>query len=169
MFLTIIFDMIDLKKGSNFMHAKGKVTLKTSATIILLFGILEIFITTWSLIQHSSNNILGFELAKSSTGILMLVFLTASLHIIGGIIGILFADKPQKANICFFLGLCFILIAGSSTLGMKFTTKEMYTALISILVPVFYTAGALQNKQSYELSQLEKEARKKIEKSTKKK
>ena len=74
------------------------------------------------------------------------------LYLFVGIIGIMFSKKVQKAQICFIAALITIAaILINAVISAVTGSYNVVLVVISLVVPLFYLWGAMQNKQAAEI------------------
>ena len=92
--------------------------------------------------------------AQTEAGILyastILLLISGVVELIAGIIGVINAEKPQKAKACIVWGaLVAILSVASTILGVVGGSDFSVSGLVlGLVLPVIYIIGAVKNMQS---------------------
>ena len=92
--------------------------------------------------------------AQTEAGMLyastILLLISGVVELIAGIIGIINAEKPQKAKVCIVWGaLVAILSVAGTILGVVGGSDFSVSGLVlGLLLPVIYILGAVKNMQS---------------------
>lgn len=73
---------------------------------------------------------------------------SAGISLTAGILGVKNAARPEKASVCIFFGFLTMLIAVAGDV-LRMTNGggfDVLSAIVGILVPALYLAGAFQNR-----------------------
>ena len=67
-----------------------------------------------------------------------------------GILGVKWCNRPDKAGVLFVLGIVLIVLAALSLLSSfsSDSSTSVVSSVLGLVLPVLYTLGAWQNKQS---------------------
>ena len=76
--------------------------------------------------------------------------LSSVFSLVVGILGVKWCNRPDKAGTLFVLGIILIVLAALSLLSSfgGDSSSSVVSGLIGLVLPVLYTLGAWQNKQS---------------------
>lgn len=138
------------------MEAKGKSLLKVVSILLIVFGAIAALVTLFGTLLVGILG--GAAMAAGAVGegalviVACLIALAAStIDLIAGIVGVKNCDKPEKAQTCFIFGIVMIAVQVISAI-MSIASNEFnfFTTLFGLVLPVLYTVGAVQNKQSVE-------------------
>ncbi len=127
---------------------KGKMMLKVVGILYIIFAAISIITGLIAILG-------GGIAATASAGVGGLVILGGIVIIVGsilglvaGILGVKNCDKPEKAQTCFVLGIVLIVFAALDLIGAISGNSSIWSALVGLVLPILYTVGAYQNKQS---------------------
>lgn len=101
--------------------------------------------------------LMGAAGVETGTELLLIALIPALLvvifQLVTGIVGIKNSDKPEKAKVCIVLGAITLALALINTI-IAITSPDMNVNVVStatgLLIPIFYLAGAFQNKKLYD-------------------
>lgn len=131
------------------MNAKGKNLIVVGSVLELIGGLASLAMVLGIL----SADLAPFSGLIADTGAgtmvwgLVLVYATIAVQIIAGIIGLMFAAKPEKYMICYVIGLILILITAKN-FAFGFALDKILTYVIAMVGPICYFWGAAKNKES---------------------
>lgn len=92
--------------------------------------------------------------AQTEAGMLyastILLLISGVVELIAGIIGVINAEKPQKAKVCIVWGALVAILSVAGTIlgvvgGSDFTVSGL---VLGLVLPVIYIIGAVKNMQS---------------------
>ena len=144
------------------MQLKGTTMLKVTGILYIVFAALQILMGLMMLfgggllssagVQAGAYFGAGFGGIIAFAGIFMI--LGSALGLVTGILGVKFCRRPDKAQVCFVLGIVLIVFAGLSLVG-SFGNENSSTlsALVGLVLPILYTVGAYWNKESAKYQQ----------------
>lgn len=141
------------------MEAKGRMMLKVVGILLIIFGAFGLL---GSIILLFSGGVLGAVGAESGLdpsttaaigGLAIIAGLVALvisvIDLVAGILGVKNCAKPDKAQTCFIFGIIMIVIQIiSDIIAIVMGSFNIITIIIGLVLPVLYTIGAVQNKQS---------------------
>ena len=80
----------------------------------------------------------------------VLAFVGSAIELIAGILGVRYADRPEKAKTCIVCGVLVILMTLLSQVISAVSGGEVnfLNALTGLLVPILYVIGALKNQRA---------------------
>lgn len=92
----------------------------------------------------------------SSGGLIMALALVAivvsAVQLVAGIMGVKNWNKPEKAQICFILGIAIIVVGLISDIisiaSAGFSASIVTSAVTGLIIPALYTYGAMQLKKA---------------------
>lgn len=109
------------------------------ASLILLFG--------YVLLATAANAIADSATASAVSGLLTLAVIIAIIasvaEFVAGILGVVNANKPEKANVCFIFGIINIVI-GIASIILNISSGEfnIISIVSALALPVLYTIAA---------------------------
>jgi len=125
------------------MNAPGKGLLKVSGILMIVFAGLGLIgaMIIGGIAAGAGAGALGFVLVVA-------VLLGIALNLIAGILGIKYCDKPEKAQVCFIMGVVLVALEVISAVSTLFGgTFVWYNVVIGLVLPIIYLLGALKNKE----------------------
>ena len=125
------------------MNAPGKGLLKVSGILLIIFAVIGAI---------GGLAVGGLAIAAGAPGLAILmvlsVFAGVALNLIAGILGVKNADKPEKAQVCFILGVVMVALQViSAVISIAGRTFQWYSVVIGLVLPILYLVGALKNKE----------------------
>ncbi len=80
----------------------------------------------------------------------VLAFVGSAIELIAGILGVRYADRPEKAKTCIVCGVLVILMTLLSQVISAVSGGEVnfLNALTGLLVPILYVIGAFKNQRA---------------------
>lgn len=131
-------------KGHKFLKVTGILMIigGALAAILGIIAVLSVAALTYIASAHSEAGIL-----YAST---ILFLVSGIVELIAGIIGVLNAEKPQKAKVCIVWGALVAILSVSGTIlgvagGGDFS---VFSLILGLVLPVLYIIGAVKNMQS---------------------
>lgn len=146
------------------MQLKGTTILKVTGILYIVFaalgilgGLLVIFgggLLASGGLQTGAYLGAGFGSILAIAGIVTI--LGNVLGLVTGILGVKYCRRPDKAQICFVLGIVLTVFAAISLISsFGNDSSSIVSGLIGLVLPVLYTLGAYWNKQSAQYQQYE--------------
>lgn len=137
-------------------NAKGRGFLKAIGILLIIGGIIGV--VSGVLAYVSSNAIeslvdsgtldstVATAVLTGSTLMLYCIFALVSgiLEFIAGILGVKYANSPEKAMICIVFGIILIIL----TIISNFIDFSLLSIIIGLVLPVLYLIGGILNKKS---------------------
>lgn len=138
-------------------NTNGSKFLKVTGILMIVFGAISIIASIVALLGIAALNVMADAVGATSAvaydiGMLYIAgfisLASAVIELIAGIIGVLNAEKPEKAQTCMVWGIlvaimcvvgCILTVVG----GQSFPFFSLVTGLV---VPVLYIIGAVKNK-----------------------
>ena len=120
------------------MQTKGKVLIWVFSVLILISAVLISYIAFKGMV------------GGTVTFLLVMMLLLGIFKIVCGVIGLIDAAKPEKANTIIWLGVSMVVLSILSTI-LTFTSGSsvrLYHILSTLLLPVFYLIGGLMNRRT---------------------
>lgn len=143
------------------MQPKGKTMLKVVGILYIIFSAISVVM---GLIALAGGAILGGAVAgaigdagaagvAAGLGLVallgaLLILVDAALGLVAGILGVKNCDQPQKANVCFVLGVILVVLSAISLISTISSHGNVFSGLIGLVLPILYTVGAYQVKSS---------------------
>ena len=80
----------------------------------------------------------------------VVAILSSTFSLVVGILGVKWCNRPDKAGVLFVLGIVLIVLAALSLLSSfsSDSSTSVVSSVLGLVLPVLYTLGAWQNKQS---------------------
>lgn len=137
------------------MKTDGNRFLKVTGVLEILFGVASIAMILWVLSQNPADfQVYGFN-ASDTLWTLVLIYGTAAIQIIAGVIGLLFSNNLKKAVLCQTFGIVLIVMQISCFGRYDTNAGSIVTNIISLIVPFLYYHGAAANKRQYDAEKLQ--------------
>lgn len=131
-------------KGHKFLKVTGILMIigGALATILGIIAVLSVAALAYIASAHSEATML-----YAST---ILFLVSGIVELIAGIIGVLNAEKPQKAKVCIVWGaLVAVLSVAGTILGVAGGGDfSAFSLVLGLVLPVLYIIGAVKNIQS---------------------
>nr|WP_122011800.1 hypothetical protein [Maliibacterium massiliense] len=130
----------------NAGNAPGKGLLKVSGILMVIFSAIALvtLLFTTILVGSAAGALAGAGAAAAGVGIMLLTLVPAVLELITGILGIINANKPEKATICMVFGIICLALYVISIFSGGF----QWTTLVGAVLPILYVVGAVKNRQA---------------------
>ncbi|MGN0537664.1 MAG: hypothetical protein ACI4M3_06775 [Acutalibacteraceae bacterium] len=138
-------------------NANGSKFLKVTGILMIIFGAISIIASIIALLGIAALNVMSDAVGVTHVvayNIGMLYFAgflslaSSVIELIAGIIGVINAEKPEKAQTCMVWG---VIVAVMCVLGCIFTAVggqsfPFFNLVTGLAVPVLYIIGAVKNK-----------------------
>lgn len=131
---------------------KGHKFLKVTGILMIIGGALAAILGIIAVLSVAALTYIAS--AQSEAGMLyastILFLVSGIVELIAGIIGVLNAEKPQKAKVCIVWGALVAILSVSGTIlgvagGGDFNA---FSLVLGLVLPVLYIIGAVKNMQS---------------------
>lgn len=140
----------------NNTELKGRLMLKVVGILYIIFAALSILTGLLAVVGGAALGVAGGESLALGLGVVAMVFglmmiLSSVFSLVAGILGVKWCNRPDKAGTLFVLGVVLTALAVLnllSSFGGDNGSAAVVGALIGLVLPVLYTLGAWQNKQS---------------------
>lgn len=139
----------------NNTELKGRLMLKVVGILYIVFASFSILAGLVVIAGGAALGITGGESLALGLGALAMILgfvaiLSSVFSLVVGILGVKWCDRPDKAGTLFVLGIILIVLAALSLLSSFSgdSSSSVVSGLIGLVLPVLYTLGAWQNKQS---------------------
>ncbi|HJB67521.1 MAG TPA: hypothetical protein H9770_01600 [Candidatus Fournierella excrementigallinarum] len=140
----------------NHTDLKGRLMLKVVGILYIIFAALSILTGLLAVVGGAALGVAGGESLALGLGVVAMVFglmmiLSSVFSLVAGILGVKWCNRPDKAGTLFVLGVVLTALAVLnllSSFGGDNGSAAVVGALIGLVLPVLYTLGAWQNKQS---------------------
>ena len=140
----------------NNTELKGRLMLKVVGILYIIFAALSILTGLMAVVGGAALGIAGGESLALGLGVITMVLgvvaiLSSTFSLVVGILGVKWCNRPDKAGTLFVLGVVLTALAVLnllSSFGGDNGSAAVVGALIGLVLPVLYTLGAWQNKQS---------------------
>lgn len=140
----------------NNTELKGRLMLKVVGILYIIFAALSILTGLMAVVGGAALGIAGGESLALGLGAIAMAFglmmiLSSVFSLVAGILGVKWCARPDKAGTLFVLGVVLTALAVLnllSSFGGDNGSAAVVGALIGLVLPVLYTLGAWQNKQS---------------------
>ncbi|MGN0470019.1 MAG: hypothetical protein ACI4GV_03790 [Acutalibacteraceae bacterium] len=143
-------------------NANGAKFLKVTGILMIVFGAIAVITSIVALLGIGALNVMsdaaGVTSLINSTqynfGMLYVAgfisLISSVLELVAGIMGVINAEKPEKAKTCMVWG---IIVAVMCVVGCIFTTIggnafPFFSLVTGLVVPVLYIIGAYKNQQN---------------------
>lgn len=139
----------------NNTELKGRLMLKVVGILYIIFAALSILTGLLAVVGGAALGVAGGESLALRLGALAMILgfvaiLSSVFSLVVGILGVKWCNRPDKAGTLFVLGIILIVLAALSLLSSfgGDSSSSVVSGLIGLVLPVLYTLGAWQNKQS---------------------
>ena len=140
----------------NNTELKGRLILKVVGILYIVFASFSILAGLVAIAGGAALGITGgSESLALGLGALAMILgfvaiLSSVFSLVVGILGVKWCNRPDKAGTLFVLGIILIVLAALSLLSSfgGDSSSSVVSGLIGLVLPVLYTLGAWQNKQS---------------------
>ena len=131
-------------KGHKFLKVTGILMIIGGALATILGIIAVLSVAAWAYIASAHSEA---AMLYAST---ILFLVSGIVELIAGIIGVLNAEKPQKAKTCIVWGaLVAVLSVAGTILGVVGGGDfSVFSLILGLVLPVIYIIGAVKNMQS---------------------
>ena len=132
--------MENRSNGSSFLRVCG-ILMIIGAILSLVFAVIAVIVIR----QPGS----GLNTPIHWVSV-VLAFVGSVIELIAGILGVRYADKPEKAKTCIVCGVLVILMTLLSQVISAVSGGEVnfLNALTGLLVPILYVIGAFKNQRA---------------------
>ena len=132
--------MENRSNGSSFLRVCG-ILMIIGAILSLVFAVLAVIVIR----QPGS----GLNTPIHWVSV-VLAFVGSAIELIAGILGVRYADRPEKAKTCIVCGVLVILMTLLSQVISAVSGGEVnfLNALTGLLVPILYVIGAFKNQRA---------------------
>ena len=132
----------------NNTELKGRLLLKVVGILYIIFAALSILTGLMAVVGGAALGIAGGE--SLALGLGAIAILSSTFSLVVGILGVKWCNRPDKAGTLFVLGIVLIVLAALSLLSSfsSDSSTSVVSSVLGLVLPVLYTLGAWQNKQS---------------------
>lgn len=134
------------------MAPKGKTMLKVVGILYIIFSGISILVGLLAMMGGgmiaAGGDMMGTGVGAVAAIAGVVMILSSVFGLIVGIIGVKNCAKPEKAQVCFVLGIILIVLAAFSLISAFSGDGNIFSGLIGLVLPILYTLGAYWNKQS---------------------
>lgn len=136
----------------------GQKTLKVVSIFLIIFGVLGTVVYLTGMLGGglllAGTALEQLPLAADlGAGVIMLIFagglVWAVLELVAGIIGLRNAANPEKASVCFKLGIALLVVTVLSSISQiwmqGFSVMNIASLVIGLILPGLYCYSAKQN------------------------
>lgn len=140
----------------NNTDLKGKTMLKVVGILYIVFAAISILMGLVAIAGGAALGITGggeglaLGLGAAAMILGVIAILSSAFSLVVGILGVKWCNRPDKAQVLFVLGVVLIVLAALNLLSAfgGDSSSSVVSSLIGLVLPVLYTVGAWQNKQS---------------------
>lgn len=152
--------------------AKGKTLLQVVGIILIIWGAITLISGIISVVTankaatdggqmldllNSTASAAGLNYTYTASGLMIsaiIAVVTGAVQLVAAIIGVVNCNKPEKAQICFIMGIVLIVVVlAESVYGAVSGTFSILSTILGLILPVLYFIGANFNKQAAEQNQ----------------
>lgn len=131
------------------MKASGKKVLLVTGTLEIILGLLSILGIVILLMSKNNVPALSQDEATKALGGLLILYGVYGVNILGGLLGVIFADKPKHSALLMVCGFILILMQISTWSYVSLKLIDVIMNVIIILIPCYYFYGAVLNYKDY--------------------
>jgi peptidoglycan/LPS O-acetylase OafA/YrhL len=126
-------------------NAPGKGLLKVTGILMVIFSSIVLLIAIFGMIALGAmfGALGGSGAATASTLLILLAILPGIFEFVAGILGIVNANKPEKAGVCLAFGIIVIVLVILSIISNGFE----WSSPIGLVLPILFIIGAIKNRQ----------------------
>lgn len=131
-----------------YVNAKGAKLLKLAGILEIILGAASIGFTLWVMSQDLSKFnlvLMGAKFSAESFMGIAIVYGISIIQIVAGVIGVAFANRPEKAKL--HIALAAILVVLAIITIKDISTAGLLDAVIPIIIPCIYMQGAVLNER----------------------
>ena len=139
----------------NNTDLKGRLMLKVVGILYIIFAALSILTGLLAVVGGAALGVAGGESLALGLGVVAMVLgviaiLSSTFSLVVGILGVKWCNRPDKAGTLFVLGIVLIVLAALNLLSAFSgdSSTSVAGSVLGLVLPVLYTLGAWQNKQS---------------------
>lgn len=143
--------------------APGRTFLMVVGIFLILGGVFSAITSAMNFVMIGQEELAPIlEQALQQTGIskstyqtsLVILVIQAVINMVTGIIGVINNNKIEKASLCYVCGIVLIVCALINSGYAAFTgTFNIFSVLLSLILPLLYFWGALKNRQAMQVGQ----------------
>lgn len=128
------------------MKTKGHIYLKVSGIFEIIIGAATLALVFWLLSLDPSKyvEISGIDV-KAALSSLMWIYISAGAQVIGGFIGVISANKPERANLCKTIGCILVIVHFIGPGRFQSESFSIVSQYITLVIPCAYVLGAMLN------------------------
>ena len=130
------------------MEAKGSTFLKVTGILMIVFGAIALIVSIIAILGIAA--LAAFNDGTYDMTMLYVggVFALISAEFVAGIIGVINAKLPHKANTCIVWGVvvAVMCIAGEIISMIGGSQFNVFSLICGLAIPVLYIIGAVKNK-----------------------
>ena len=128
--------------GKN-VNAPGKTWLKVTGMLMVIFNAIPVILLLVSLgAQEAMGDAVAAMTVLVALWVSTLIIKAPFLQFVGGIVGIAFANRPEKANVCLVFAILMLVMVVINFITGGF----QWTSLIGLVLPILYLIGAVKNR-----------------------
>ncbi len=130
-------------------NAKGKALLVAASVLMLIDSGATFLVSVLGIVMGGVAAGAGErELSSLFLAYFIISLATSAFEIVVAILGLVNRAKPEKAKLCATLGIIVTLIAVFNTILSVTTGQFDFTQIFSVVPPLIYVAGAMQNRSA---------------------
>lgn len=126
------------REEDNFMAPKGKTMLKVVSILYIIFSGISILFGLLALVGGgmiaAGGDMMGAGVGAVAAIMGVVVILSSVFSLIVGIIGVKNCAKPEKAQVCFVLGIILIVLAALSLISSFGSNGNVFSGLIGLVL-----------------------------------
>ena len=128
------------------MEAKGSTFLKVTGILMIVFGAIALIVSIIAILGIAALAAFNDMTMLYVGGVFALI--SAVAEFVAGIIGVINAKLPHKANTCIVWGVvvAVMCIAGEIISMIGGSQFNVFSLICGLAIPVLYIIGAVKNK-----------------------
>ena len=130
------------------MEAKGSTFLKVTGILMIVFGAIALIVSIIAILgiaALAAFNDGTYDMTMLYVGGVF-ALISAVAEFVAGIIGVINAKLPHKANTCIVWGVVVMCIAGEIISMIGGSQFNVFSLICGLAIPVLYIIGAVKNK-----------------------
>ena len=131
------------------MEAKGSTFLKVTGILMIVFGAIALIVSIIAILGIAALAAINdgtYDMTMLYVGGVF-ALISAVAEFVAGIIGVINAKLPHKANTCIVWGVVAVMcIAGEIISMIGGSQFNVFSLICGLAIPVLYIIGAVKNK-----------------------
>jgi len=143
------------------VQARGKGFLKVTGILLIIFGALTVIIGLLAIAGSAmigsgtvDMSAAGVDAGAYDAGTIMLMsvftVVMGIINLVAGIIGVANANKLEKAQLCFIIGIVLIVLQLIDAVYSTIVGElSIFGIVVGLILPILFVIGANKNKEQF--------------------